>query len=358
MRIFTRYLSRRLFAAFGASLALFSLIIFTGDVFDKMNALASTKAGLWIILQFLWLDVPYWAVRVVPMATLLATLITVTQFTQSGEWLAVQAAGVPEREFWRPLLGCAALIALLCFVAQETVLPLCYARSQGLWQTKISPNPNWYGATYNDITLLAGPNETVEAAVFRPRAGEIDRPLLTRVGEETTELDAKRAKWDAQRGTWMFYDGVERTLNGAQIAGEKPFAKIDSDLRLPPKSLVPRSQDPEDMSLHEIIDYMRRAAYLGDNRLRLAAAAWGKTAYPFTNLILCALGIPLALRLRRAPKSVSFGAAMALGFLYFWFIQVGQDMGRGGLIPPFLAAWIPNLIFGGAAIYWLKRELR
>jgi len=358
MRLFTRYLGRRLFSAFGASLALFSLIIFTGDVFDKMNALASTKAGLWVITQFLWLDVPYWAVRVVPMATLLATLITVTQFTQSGEWLAVQAAGVPEKEFWRPLLACSALIALMCFAAQETVLPLCYARSQILWQTQIRPSPNWAGQTYDDITLLAGPDETVEAEVFRPSAGEIDRPLLTRVGEETTELDAKTAAWDAKRGTWMFYDGVERTLSGDQVAAEKPFSEIDSGLRLPPQSLVPRSQDPEDMSLREILSYMRRAAYLGDNRLRLAAAAWGKTAFPFTNIILCALGIPLALRLRRAPKSISFGAAMAVGFFYFWMIQVGQDMGRGGLVPPMLAAWLPNLIFGAGAAWWFNRELR
>ncbi len=358
MRIFTRYLGRRLFSAFGASLALFSLLIFLGDLFDKMNALAGTKAGLWVILQFLWLDVPYWAARVVPMATLLATLITVSQFTQSGEYLAVQAAGVAEKDFWRPLLGCAGLIMLLSFAAQETVLPLCYQRSRSLWENQIHPHPDWYGAAYNEITLLAGPNETVEAEVFRPKIGEIDRPLLTRTGPQTEELDALSAKWDAGHGTWMFYSGVKRVLAGDQILEETPFSQMDSGLRLPPQSLIPRRQDPDNMSLREILSYMRRAAYLGDSRLKLAAAEWQKTAYPFTNIILCALGIPLALRLRRAPKSVSFGAAMVVGFLYFWFIQVGQDMGESGLVPAALAAWVPNLIFGSAAAYYFSRELR
>jgi lipopolysaccharide export LptBFGC system permease protein LptF len=47
-----------------------------------------------------------------------------------------------------------------------------------------------------------------------------------------------------------------------------------------------------------------------------------------------------------------------VGFFYFWMIQVGQDMGRGGVVPPLLAAWLPNLLFGAGAVWWFNRELR
>ncbi|MHB2025533.1 MAG: LptF/LptG family permease [Elusimicrobiota bacterium] len=355
MSIFFRYIARRLFRAFGASLALFSLLIFMGDMFDKMNSLVSAKTGLGIILQFLLLDVPYWAVRVVPMATLLATLITVSQFAQSGEWLAVQAAGYDEKTFWRPLLYCSLFIAVLCFAAQETVLPVCYRKSQNIWNSRI--HPEWVSGVYNDITLLAGYNEMIEAKTFRSAAGEIDRPLLTRFGSETLELDAQSARWDAAKKTWVFMNGVQRTLNGDALIRQEPFAAMDSGLSVPPSNLIPRTQDPNDMSLGELRRYMRRAAYLGDSRRRLDVALWAKIAYPFTNIVLCALGIPLALRLRRSPKSVSFGAALAIGFLYFWFIQVGQDLGQSGLVPAALAAWTPNVLFGGGAAYWFSREM-
>ena len=42
---------------------------FLGDTFDKMNYIAKSKAPLGIILECLWLGVPYWAIRVIPMAT-------------------------------------------------------------------------------------------------------------------------------------------------------------------------------------------------------------------------------------------------------------------------------------------------
>ena len=71
MKIFTRYMAQRFMAPFFMGLGLFALLIFLGDMFDKMGTLVRSKAGLLIILQYLWLEVPYWTVRVIPMATLL-----------------------------------------------------------------------------------------------------------------------------------------------------------------------------------------------------------------------------------------------------------------------------------------------
>ena len=74
MKIFTWYMARRFFLPFLSGLALFSLLIFLGDMFDKMNVLLKSKATLWVIVQYLWLEVPYWTIKVIPMATLMATL--------------------------------------------------------------------------------------------------------------------------------------------------------------------------------------------------------------------------------------------------------------------------------------------
>ena len=88
MKIFTRYMMGRFFRPFFYGLGLFALLIFMGDMFDRMPYLVRSKASLGTILQYLWLEVPYWSVRIIPMATLLATLIAITGFVQSGEWIA------------------------------------------------------------------------------------------------------------------------------------------------------------------------------------------------------------------------------------------------------------------------------
>ena len=82
-----------------------------------------------------------------------------------------------------------------------------------------------------------------------------------------------------------------------------------------------------------------------------------KVAYPFTNPILCALGIPIALRLRRARRPVAFAAALAVSFAYLWSIEMAWMLGKSGSLAPPLAAWLPNLAFGPLAAGLCWREV-
>lgn len=352
--IFSRYMARRFFKPFFFGLALFALLIFLGDMFDKMNYLIKTPASLGTIFLYLWLEVPYWTIRVFPMATLLATLVALTGFVQSGEWIAVQSCGFRTRDFWRPLLLCGLAVSLLAFAGQETILPVCYRRARRLWQDRI--HPEWQWEVFSDVSLIGAPGEFIETHLFVPKDGRLDRPVLERVGKRGVEyqLDAKEAHWDQGRDRWVFQDGVERVF-GKDGVKQTPFKTKVSDLSVPPRSLIPRTKDPDEMSISELRDYMRRSAHLGVSRRELEVAAASKFAYPFTNLVICALGIPIALRLRRSAKILSFCVALGLSFLYLWFIEIGHALGMGGGMSPMLAAWTPNALFAGVAGYLILR---
>ena len=354
MKIFTLYMARKFFKPFLFGLGLFALLIFLGDMFDKMNYLFKTKASLWVVFQYLWLEVPYWTIRVIPMATLLATLVAITGFVQSGEWIAAQASGFKTRDFWRPVLGCSVLVALLSFAAQETVLPACYLRYQRLWQEKI--HPEWEWSRYFNIALMGGPDQFIEAKVFFPKQGRLERPTLETVGPQGLEkqFDAELALWDAGARRWVFYNGVERRF-GAGAPREEAFQKRASELSAPPAELIPRPQDPDEMSWRELRRYAARVSRLGVPVRDLDVAAYGKLAYPFTNIVICALGIPIALRLKRAARAVSFSAALGLSFFYFWVIEIGRALGTGGQLGPFTAAWSANILFGAAAVFLIRR---
>lgn len=341
-------MAKRFFQPFFFGLAIFALLIFLGDMFDKMSYLAKSKAPFGVVLQYLWLEVPYWAVRVVPMATLLATLLAITGFVQSGEWLAVQASGFETKSFWKPVLWCSLIVTALSFAAQETILPACHQRARRLWRDRI--HPEWEWDKYSDIALLGGPGRFISAKLFLPKVGRMDRPMLETVGPLGVErqLDAKFALWDGLGGRWVFYEGVERTFSEGRAA-ETPFAKKSSDLDIAPRHLVPRTTNPDEMSLREMRVYAERISQLGIPRREFEIAAHAKVAYPFVNFVICALGIPVALRLRRSAKAVSFVAALVCSFLYLWLIEVSRALATGGVMPPAVAAWAPNLLFAGLA---------
>lgn len=356
MKIFTLYMAKKFFKPFFFGLGIFALLIFLGDLFDRMNYLVKSKASLLTILEYLWLEVPYWTIRIIPMATLLATLISLSDFIQSGEWIAAQSCGFKSSDFWKPLVLCSLLVTVLSFTAQETVLPICYRRSTQLWRNSI--HPEWEWDKYFDVALLGRPNQFVAAQLFLPKDGRMERPILEEIGPTGVEkqLDAKLALWDGLKGRWVFYNGVERHLGQNQKHSEESFEIRDSDLDLPPKNLIPRNKNPDEMSLLEIRQYAKRLKSSGRSLSReFQVASHAKLAYPFTNVILCCLGIPVALRLRKAAKVLNFCAALGLSFSYLWFMELARTLGVNGQLPPALAAWLANGIFGALAVGLIRR---
>lgn len=354
MSIFARYMAKRFVQPFFYGLALFAILIFLGDTFDRMNHIVKSRAPVWTVLECLWLSVPYWAVRVIPMATLLATLMAMSGFVQSGEWLATQSVGLETKRFWTPLLWCAAAVSLFALLAQETVSPWALARSRRLWRERV--HPEWEWTKYQNVALIGGPDQFVEAWLFLPKEGKLERPTLETFGERgvAAQLDAKTALWSPSAGRWIFHDGVERSF-GEQGVTEKAFKTFYSDLRTPPLELVPRATNPDELTLREVRSQTRRAGRFGGSARELEVALHAKLAYPWVSLVLAALGIPIALRLRRSSKVVSFCAALGLSFLYLWFIEVGRALGVSGSIPPFAAAWLANALFSGLAFVLLRR---
>ena len=335
-------------------LCLFALLIFLGDTFDKMNYIVKSKAPLGIILECLWLGVPYWAVRVIPMATLLATLVAMSGFVQSGEWLATQSCGLETKRFWLPILWSSMAVAALAFAAQETVMPVAWARSQKLWHERV--HPEWEWTKYPDVALAGGDDRFVSALWFKPKDGRMDRPTYEKLGEQgvSYQLDSQYALWDAAAKRWVFYKGVERIF-GPDGVVEKPFDVKMSDFESAPLDLIPRPLDPDQMTLREVRSYASRVGRFGGSPLEYEVAAQAKLALPLANLVICALGIPIALRLRKSSRVVSFCGALGISFIYLWCTEVGRAMGVGGTVPPWVAAWAANAVFGTTAFFLIRR---
>ncbi|HXT00421.1 MAG TPA: LptF/LptG family permease [Elusimicrobiota bacterium] len=344
----------RFLKPFVFGLGLFAVLIFLGDTFDKMNYIVKSKAPLGIILECLWLGVPYWAVRVIPMATLLATLTAMSGFVQSGEWLATQACGLETKRFWMPLLGASLVIAALAFAAQETIMPAAWARSQRLWHERV--HPQWEWTKYPGIALDAGEGRFVQTWLFIPLEGRMNRPTLETLGDEgvTSQIDAKYALWDAAQKRWVFHDGVERDF-GAQGVTERRFKDLTSTFDVPPMDLIPRPVSPDELTLRQVLSYSKRVGRFGGSPREYLVAAWTKIAYPFANLVICALGIPIALRLRKSSRVVSFCGALAISFAYLWCMEVGRAMGVAGTLPAWAAAWSANALFGATAFVLIER---
>ena len=66
-------------------------------------------------------------------------------------------------------------------------------------------------------------------------------------------------------------------------------------------------------------------------------------------------GAPLAITNPRSGAAWGVAVSLATTFLFLLLMQLSRAVGGGGLLPPTLAAWFPNLLVGIGAV-WLLRK--
>ncbi len=361
MRLLGRYVALEFLRPFGFGMGLFLVLIFLGHVFDRATILSRSQASLGTILLYLWLEVPFYAVKIMPVATMLATLFAIGSLRRTGEWVAAQAAGYAPLQLARPLFACALLVAGLTFAAQETLLPWCTARANELYRDEIKRQPEKAGV-WTNVVLIGRPGDFLTAAAFDARAGLMERVVLDEYRELdlARQLDARSATWDAGRGRWVFLDGVSRLYEPGKLlpSSETPFTSLESDLDTPPGVLVPQDVDPDEMSLVQTWRHIRRLTAVGSS----ARAAWvafhEKIAFPFSNLIVCACGLWFGLAAGRTSRSLHFAGALGVAFVYWWFLSLGEALGQAGRLGPVAAAWLGNAVFGTLGVVGLRRLWR
>jgi lipopolysaccharide export system permease protein len=78
---------------------------------------------------------------------------------------------------------------------------------------------------------------------------------------------------------------------------------------------------------------------------------YSRTALPFSAFILTIMGLALSSRKRRGGLGLNIGIGVGLCFSYILFQRFSEMFVRTGLMPPFVAIWLPNVVFTIIVIY-------
>jgi len=180
-------------------------------------------------------------------------------------------------------------------------------------------------------------------------------------------LRAERAK--RTNGVWTFYHAAQ--FSQADDAAPLVPALMTNELAMPEFDETPRQIRSEikissyqslrrnrssDIPLTDIFAYLR----LHPN-LPPADSGWlftkfhGRLAAPWTCLVVVLIAIPFGAATGR--RNLFFGVAGSIFICFAFFViqQVSLALGSGGYLPAWLAAWLPNLIFGALGLILMLR---
>jgi lipopolysaccharide export system permease protein len=80
-----------------------------------------------------------------------------------------------------------------------------------------------------------------------------------------------------------------------------------------------------------------------------------KIAIPFTCIVIALFGAPLAITAPKSSGTVGVAISLLTTIVFLILVQLSEGIGAGGLLPPVLAAWVPNIVFGVIGLVLLIR---
>jgi LPS export ABC transporter permease LptG/LPS export ABC transporter permease LptF len=358
------YVLRSYATNFLLSLAAFALLILVFAFFELIGDIVRNRTPLVTVGAYLLNLIPYVINTVTPLCSLLAVLVTFGSLNRTSELTAMKATGISLYRVVAPILVLAALLAAALFAFDESYLPDANRRQEQLraeikgkpTQTFLRPDQQWISGQ------TGKPSDPTR--IFYYQFFDRDRDVFANLSifefdPQTFTLQrrifAQSVTWDPTVSSWIFENGWQRTF-GVQTVYTPFTVTTFPEIREQPDYFNKEERLYDEMSFAELsayIDHLRQSGTI--DTVRLSVQLQRKIAEPVITLVMAVLAVPFALSMGRRGGLAGIATAIGVAIVYWVVALVFGSMGNVATLPPLLAAWSPDLLFGIAGAYLLLR---
>ncbi len=346
MRILDRYIMQRFLLLLALAGGIFTGVYVIVDLFENLRNFLDAAVAPGVVVKYYLLKFPEFLYQVTPVAVLLASLLSLGALAQHNEITAMKMASLSHLRIVRPLLLLSLLISVLAWSAEEYLLPPINQQAQNILRTEVKKVPAFRLTKENDIWYRARGDRFLHVGLLDAERGTMRDVTLLELSPTFSLLrrvDAQEGSWQGE--TWTLHNGYRWDFDREGLPRVERFAELPTNLRDTPEELGRVVKLPGEMSYRELRRYIARLAESGVNTLRYQVDLHAKIATAFVSVIMLILGVSFGLRVGRAGIMIWVGLCIPLAFAYWVFLSLGFPLGRTGVLPPLVAAWLPNAVF-------------
>lgn len=373
MRLLDRYLLRELLVPLVYCLVGFLIFWIAFDLFDRIGEFKEKELLFFDIAEYYLARTPEFLALVLPIALLLAILYALTNHARHHEITAIRAAGVSLWRICLPHLAVgfllsAGLLVINEFWADDSDEASDRILTRRLPGNLVARNPS---QVRNLGFTNAREQRVWQIGIYDALSGNMVNPQILWRQPDGSRLWVTAASAEPAPGGWVFHQ-VRQFLEGAQtnaiplpiletnrlfIAFTETPDEIRSEIRIS-RVLGMRGARKTDIPIEEIVNYLRlHPNPSAADRAWLYTKLHGRLALPWTCLVVVLVAIPFGAPSGRRNLFVGVASSIVLCFAYFVLQQMGLALGSGQHLPPWLAAWLPNIVFGLGGV-WLTARVR
>lgn len=287
-----------------------------------------------------------------PIAALIATVFTVHSMTMHHEIVATKASGISFYRLIAPMVVAGMGLTIVSLGLSE-IVPRTNRISARILRAE-APGRSWRSDfVYQSEEGLTWQVRRLTLADGRMSSIVLERP--TTASSPGLHVLASMAAWAPADG-WSFAQGYLRILRADSTERAIEFDRLRlSEITETPEELLAIPPEPDEMTYAEIDHMARILQRTGGDANELLVKREQKIAIPFATIVIILFGAPLATSSKRGGAAYGIGISLAIVIAFLMLFQVSKALGEAGALQPLTAAWLPNVIFLGAAVIALVR---
>ena len=352
MSIIDKYLTQEIFKQFALVLTAVVGIYVAVDIFENVDKFLESELPATRIITYLLLKLPLILNQIIPVAILLAILVTFGLMNKNNEIIALKCSGISVYYLLRPIIIIGVLFAGILFVFSESIVPITISKANHIWRVEIKKKASITARQKN--IWIKGHRSIYFISYFNPKDLTISGVTLNYFDHDfnlVRRVDGSSGKF--QDGQWILYDLMEKVLDAKSGDYQISFHQEQiQQIDFLPEDLKRAAKKSEEMNFKELYAYVQAVESEGYDATPYRVDFHAKFASPVACIILCLIATGIAAK-RRSREALSIVIAYGIGvvFLYWILHSFCLSLGYGGVLPPFFAAWISNFIFTCFAIF-------
>jgi lipopolysaccharide export system permease protein len=290
---------------------------------------------------------PSLIIQALPIASLLASVITMVLLSRTNEITAMRAAGMGPLRVGMPIVIGGLGLCLIGIFLGEYILPRWAERMHYIQEvqiergseTQIAEGARWV----KDENVLYNfrdydPITNVMTGVRVIETGDNFRPKKS--------LEARLATYRPESADWLLEDvkilyfWPKGTLSYTERKDVMPVS-----IPVEPVKLKKERRYPNELSSAELIDTIRKGSSSGVDILSYRVELHTKLAFHFAPFVVCLIGLRFGYRSERTMETArGVLLAVAIGMSYWFFLNAARALAKRGILPPIPAAWSADFI--------------
>ena len=353
MSTLDRYIIKKFLSTFFFIIMAFIIISVVIDFSDRVDDFIEHDAPIKEVLIGYYLNFCIHFGNLLSGLLIFLTVVLVcSNMAQRTEVVAILSGGVSFNRYLRPFFIAATILVIIFLFISHIVLPAANKRKLEFENNYI--RPNFYISDKN-VHREISPGEIVyfKSLSASKQLGSKFSIENWEDGELRKKVFANKATYDSDKNTWELKKGQIRKYHKDGTQSFESFVQKDTVLNLTINDFGHRSSISRAMKWDELNIFIAELEKKGfSDASKHQIEKHQRTSIPFSIYIFVLIAASIASRKLRGGTGIHLMLAVVIGFVYVFFQRIASVSATNAGVDPFIAVWIPNVLFLGLGI-WL-----